>query len=128
MCYLQEHNEQLKIDLDQASALIDNLTAIIDTDRFRNAMALFLEDRQNNVNFKFWWQYMEMVTILLMFTRAQRDGIWKLYLYTFQQMLPYFHRYDHANYARWGVVYIAEMYQLPEEVANEFQAGSFVVK
>jgi len=43
-------------------------------------------------------------------------------------MLPYFFRYDHLNYARWGSVYIAEMEQLPKEVLEEFKKGNFVVK
>ena len=126
--YLEEHDEQLKNELDNASDCINTLISVINTDRFRKAMEGFLEDRESNVNFKFWWQYMEMVMILLMFTRAQRDGIWKLHLYAFQQILPYFYRYDHTNYARWGAVYVAEMHQLPEEVSAEFEAGNFVVK
>ena len=83
---------------------------------------------EENVNFTFWWSYMEMVSILLMFTRAQREGIWDLYLKSFRRMLPYFFRYDHLNYARWGSVYIAEMEQLPQEVLEEFKKGNFVVK
>ena len=43
-------------------------------------------------------------------------------------MLPYFSRYDHLNYARWGSVYISEMKQLPKEVLEEFKKGNFVVK
>lgn len=69
-----------------------------------------------------------MVSILLQFTRAQRDGLWDLHLHSFSQMLPYFMRYDHLNYARWGPVYIAEMHQLPEPILSEFQKGNFVVK
>ena len=71
---------------------------------------------------------MEMISILLMFTRAQREGNWALYLHSFRCMLPYFFRYDHQNYAKWGSVYIAEMEQLPKEVLEEFQKGNFVVK
>jgi len=41
---------------------------------------------------------------------------------------PFFLRYDHTNYARWGPVYLAEMHQLPGEVLEEFQRGNFVVK
>ena len=29
------------------------------------------------------WQYMGMVSILFLFIRAQRDGVWDLYLYAF---------------------------------------------
>ena len=43
-------------------------------------------------------------------------------------MLPFFHRYDHTNYARWGAVYLAEMKQLPAEVQAEFDNGNWVVK
>lgn len=71
---------------------------------------------------------MEMVSVLLHFIRAQRDGIWDLHLESFSQMFPYIIRYDHLNYARWGLVYIAEMHQLPQPVLSEFQMGKFVVK
>ena len=63
------------------------------------------EDSIPNHTFKFWWSYLELVS---MFTRAERDGIWELYLYSFRCMLPFFHRYDHTNYARWGTVYLAD--------------------
>ena len=92
-------------------------------------MNVFVEERKaKNVNFTFWWQYLEMVTILLMFTRAQRDGLWDLHLFSFRCMLPYFMRYDHSNYAKWGTIYLAEMNQLPREVLEEFRKGNFVVK
>ena len=43
-------------------------------------------------------------------------------------MLPFSHRYDHTNYARWGAVYLAEMKQLPAEVQAEFDNGNWVLK
>ena len=43
-------------------------------------------------------------------------------------MLPYFMRYDHTDYTRWGTIYINEMHHLPPEVKREFEAGNFVVK
>lgn len=71
---------------------------------------------------------MQMVQILLLFTRAQRDGIWELHLSAFRSMLPYFMRYNHTNYARWGTVYLNDMHQLSQEVKKEFDAGNFVIK
>ncbi len=71
---------------------------------------------------------MEMVMILLMFTRAQREGNWDLHVYSFKRMLPFFVHYNHTNYSRWGTVYIAEMAKLPQEVLTEFQKGNFVIK
>ena len=43
-------------------------------------------------------------------------------------MLPFFHWYDHTNYARWTPVYLAQMKQLPAEVQAEFECGNLVVK
>jgi len=83
---------------------------------------------KSNPNFKFWWEYMQMVEILLHFTRAQREGNWKLHLEAFRCMLPYFMRYNHTNYARWGTIYLNEMHQLPPQVEEEFLQGNFVVK
>ena len=42
-----------------------------------------------------------MVRILLPFIciRAQKEGIWDLHLYAYKKMMPFFHRYDLANYA-----------------------------
>ena len=41
----------------------------------------FIETESNrNLILKFWWQYIEMVSILLSFTRAQREANWYLHL------------------------------------------------
>ncbi|MGH0123575.1 UNVERIFIED_CONTAM: hypothetical protein FKN15_037020 [Acipenser sinensis] len=45
-------------------------------------------ESQENVNFAFWWSYME-ISILLMFTQAICDGQWNLYLYALSEMVPY---------------------------------------
>ena len=45
------------------------------SDTFKSHMDTFVDHIKNeNPNFKFWWNYMEMVNILLYFIRAQRDG------------------------------------------------------
>ena len=111
------------------SNYFDELISTLVSQTFRDAMDTFMKKfYKDNPTTKFWWQYMQMVGILLQHIRAQRDGIWDLHLDAFRQMLPYFFRYDHHNYARWGTVYLAEMHMLPAEVESEFQAGNFVVK
>ena len=97
---------------DDDSHTISELITCLDQDKFRKLLAGFVESRSDVVNFSFWWQYMDMVAILLQYTRAQRDDIWELHLYSFSLMLHYFKRYDHLNYARWDPVYLVEM-QLP---------------
>lgn len=113
------------IDADHIAKIIDNLTK----DRFQQPMKEFSASLAvDDPNAAFWWDYMTMVSILLCFTRAQHDGLWDFHLYAFKRMLPFFFRYDHINYARWGTVYLAEMSALPPEILLEFQTGNFVVK
>ena len=78
----------------------DALVSVLASSGFQNSLA-FVGSRQASHHFQFWWKYIEMVNILLRFTRAQRNGLWELHLSAFRDMLPFFHRYDHTNYARW---------------------------
>ena len=61
-------------------------------------------------------------------TDAQRECILELYVTSFTSMNPLFMRHNHYNYARWRIIYIAEMKQLPEEINEELVKGDFVVK
>lgn len=128
MNFIQNENQALKQTLDEKSSSkdIEDLLTFLATKEFLNILSF--EKSNMNPNFKFWWSYMEMVEILLMFTRAQREGYWKLHLHSFQRMIPFFMTYGHTNYARWGTIYISEMHQLPPEVQEEFDKGNFVVK
>ena len=81
--------------------------------------------------FKLWRQYMDMVSILLRFTRAMRDGSWQLHLTSIAEMMPWFAVYYHVNYARWFTVFMADMKQLEAsapEVYHGFLSGDCVVK
>ena len=74
---------------------------------------------------------MKLVSILLRFTRAIREGKWDLYLSSFSEMLPYFAAFDHSNYTRWGVIFLADMKMLPQtapEIQQAFESGDFVTK
>ena len=111
------------------SETIAKIVNILTSERFNQAMTDFVKAlKEEDPNYEFWWNYMEMVCILLDFIRAQRDGSWDLYLYACRRMLPFFFRYDHIKYAKWGTVYLAEMAKLPQVVLREFQQGNFVVK
>lgn len=83
---------------------------------------------KNNATTAFWVQYIEYVSVLLDFTRSLRDGVWKLYRPSVIRMLPLIARYDHLNYLKSLIVYIADLYNLPAEVLEAFEAGDFVVK
>ena len=85
------------------SALAQNdetaLQNIFSSHRFIKAFQGY-SDLQNDVNYTFWSQYLDMVKILLKFIRAQREANWDLHLESLKLRLPYFHRYDNTNYAK----------------------------
>ena len=62
------------------------------------------------------------------FTGTQRDGLWDLHLASFRQMIPFFMRYDHYNYAGWDPIYLSDIDQLPENLKCEFMIGNIVVE
>jgi hypothetical protein len=108
---------------------VEQLIASLQSLSFHAMLDMFIQQRSDeNVNFSYWWSYMDMVSILLHFTCAQRDGLWELHLQSFSRMLPYYMRYDHQNYGKWGAVYLADMNSLPQPVLQEFEQGNFVVK
>ena len=97
----------------------------------RDEFEVFLEEHSQNSTFTFWKMYIDLVQILLNFVRAEREGNWELHLEAFQQMLPLMAAYDHTNYTRWGIVYLADMKNLQQTapaVYNEFTSGNFGVK
>lgn len=128
LSFLGDRNPDLKEPLEKTkTGPPEDLVTLLASKEFEAATEAYFS-ANDNPNFKFWWGYMQMVHILLLFIRAQRDGIWDLHLYAFQRMLPYFMWYNHTNYARWGTIYLNEMHQLPQQVKREFDAGNFVVK
>ena len=104
--YLDEVDVTLRaelLDLCQSVDAVDHIAQMVDkltTDRFQQPMKEFAASLAvDDPNAAFWWDYMTMVSILLCFTRAQRDGLWDFHLYALKCMLPFFFRYDHINYA-----------------------------
>ena len=97
----------------------------------QNLLSEFDNVNAGNATYVFWRQYMNLVAILLRFTRAIRDGQWDLFLSSLAEMVPWFTAYGHVNYARWSTVFLADAKQLHSWAPclhNAFLEGDFVVK
>ena len=53
----------------------DTLTRVLSEDKFGNILSHFVNSLRSDTNFMFWWDYLQIVKVLLMFIRRQRDGI-----------------------------------------------------
>ncbi|XP_068240057.1 uncharacterized protein [Palaemon carinicauda] len=100
----------------------------INTSEFFDVLEEFLAMKKQDKNFCFFWTYMDMVQVLLAFTRAQRLDDFKLHLNSFTRMVASFMRYDHQKYAKWGSIYIAEMKCLPSAVLTRFETDGYGVQ
>ena len=56
-----------------------------------------------------------MVFLLLNFIPVERNSDCSLHLEAFAEMLVYNRAYDHYKYMSWGLVYLYDMYELPEK-------------
>ena len=98
-------------------------------------MAMFDEfiiaEGLTNSNFAFWSSYIDMVELLLLFTRATREGNWKLHLLSVRSMLPWHFANNRTNYCQYLSAYYVEMRDLSKthpDVHEHFLAGEFCVQ
>ena len=62
----------------------------------------------------FWDSCIDLVCLLLQFTRASRECIWSLHMCSIREILPWVPAYARTNYARYLSVYWCEMTLLPQ--------------
>ena len=63
---------------------------------------------------RFLRNFMNMVKVLLLFTRASRQRLWELHFYYLNVIVNYLFAHDQINYARLSPIYLATMSQLQE--------------
>ena len=72
----------------QSAACYEDL--VLKVGEVQDLSAEFDKANEDKPTFTFWRQYMDLVSILLAFTRALRCGDWKLYMSAFKSMMPWF--------------------------------------
>ena len=78
-----------------------------------------------------WLQYMDIVSILRKYIRAERIGNWELHVQAVFEMLPYLAASGHNNYTKSAWVYLQRMSNLQDEyphVYEHFVNGLHVVR
>ena len=79
---------------------------------------------------RYWLMYVDMVSILKQFIKAERAGKWMEHLTEIQHMLPYIVAAKHTNYMSCLPLYLKEMGDLEEKhpaIYNDFIRGRFAV-
>ena len=80
---------------------------------------------------KLWFLYLDMISLLKTFIKAERTGNWELHLKTMKDMLPYFAAAGHHLYLKSGYIYLQQMASLRlshPDVHQLFMNGQHVVR
>ena len=111
-----------------------NYDEIINSDQSQNvstAYQKFIDAGKQRETFRYWSTYIDMVQILLQFTRSIREANWNLHLASVRAMLPWIFAYDHLNYARYLPAYWLEMTNIQSThpaIYTAFMEGEFAVQ
>lgn len=87
-------------------------------------------DNKSGPTAKFLCNYMTQVLNLLNYIAATRNRYWKQHLGTSEEMSKYFHAHDQSNYAKWVLLYLADMLELEitdKESWDFLDEGNFCV-
>jgi len=77
---------------------------------------------------KLWLLFMNFVSIIRLFIRAERTGNWQLYLKCTQDMLPYFAAAGHNNYTKCCRLFLQDAQNLCSCMATSLEEGLFTVR
>ena len=118
-------------DLDQVTKSADEINT---NESLQNLIHLCEEERlklSTNRTACLWFQYMDMVSLIQRFIRAERTGDWLLHLDSLQKMLPFFASSGHNLYLKSAYIYLQNMLCLHDtnpEVYNAFKTGQHVIR
>ena len=87
---------KLSVDLYKEHSTSINSSAVINT--LDEKIRSFWDSERDSKTAKLWLQYLDMVSICLLFLRAERTGDWELHLSMCREMLPYFAASGHYHY------------------------------
>lgn len=95
----------------------------------------FLKQRRQDLltqrTAKLWFQYLDMVGILLKFIRAERLGLWDLHLQSAVEMLPFLAASGHNLYVKSVWIYQQEMAKLQTShppIFEAFEQGGHTIR
>jgi len=105
---------------------------VLESKAFNDAEERYVQFCQSlSPNGQLWSSYLDIVGLLLQFTRSTREANWNLHVECLLELLPWFCAYDRSNYARYLPVYILHILQLPTThpaAHQQLVAGEFAVQ
>lgn len=88
-----------------------------------------IKKSETSINANYWFQVMELETLLFMLVKSLREANFHLFCKTLKTILPWVFALDHFNYSRWLSVFIRDLERLPEhnDLLQSFRDEAFTV-
>ena len=99
--------------------------------RVEDRLQMSKNDLAKSRTAKLWLLYLEMISVLKQFIKAEREGNWDLHLHSMSRMLPFFAASGHNLYAKSAYIYLQNMENLSithPSVHRLFQKGFHVIR
>ena len=61
----------------------------------------------------YWYIIIDLMLNLLIFVRSVREGNFNLFVSSLKQVVKWYYACDHYHYARWGMVHLCDLVNLP---------------
>lgn len=87
-------------------------------DQFQSVVAELKDKHRVSRTARYWFQYMDYMQVVKVFSCAERTGDWNLHLHAIYKMLNLFSVTGHLHYAKSAEVYLQRMLDLPFECLN----------
>ncbi len=100
-------------------------------EEINHQLDLAKDDLKKSRTSKLWLQYLDMISLLQEFIRAELTGNWKMHLSVMWRMLPFLAASGHNHYTKSLHLYMQKMDKLEEqhpEVHQHFLNGYHVVR
>jgi len=129
---LEKHSKQLdettkgKIqdDIDEVLSGAMSLKELEDNEHIQAlvvALSEIIKTEGCSRTLKLWLQYIERVSLVLLYIQADRTGDWELHLHAINSMLPFFHAAGHHLYAKCAHLYVQQMEDLKKMHPEEYK-------
>jgi hypothetical protein len=115
----------------KSSIDVNDLKSNVSFKKLADIIARTIDDKKKYRTGNLWIQYIEMVSLLRTFIKAERCGNWSLHLTTVKKMLPFFAAAGHNQYLKSAHLYLQNMIKLPSTnitLHSLFESGNHVIR
>ena len=120
--------QELYQDLVKKDKSMDDVVSNEHLYEFQSKISELKRSQEKSRTGKMWVMFIDFVSIVRLFIRAERTGNWRLHLKATQEMLPFFAAAGHNNYTKCCRLYLQDCQELCHCLETPMEEGLFAVR